>query len=77
MKTYLAFWPDETFTLCSATSLNDLFWTLDEEGDPYAAKVYALPNRFVITTDTPVTEDQFNVSDKRLVSFINHPPKYC
>lgn len=48
MKNYIAFWPDETFTVLSASSLYDLFWNLDEEGNPYAAEIYRLAGRFSV-----------------------------
>lgn len=48
MKTYIAFWPNKTFSVLSASSLFDLFWQLDEEGDPSAAEVYRLAGRFSV-----------------------------
>lgn len=50
MKNYIAFWPDDSFTVLSAEDILSLFWLLDEEGNPYDAKVYQLPGRFRIET---------------------------
>jgi hypothetical protein len=36
---YVAEWPDGTISIVSAESKNDLFWKLDEEGDPTGAKI--------------------------------------
>lgn len=48
MKNYIAFWPDETFTVLSASSLLDLYWSLDNEGDPDGAEVYRLAGKFSV-----------------------------
>lgn len=48
MKNYIAFWPDKSFTILSASSRKELFWKLDEEGDPCCAVVYKLPADFQI-----------------------------
>lgn len=48
MKNYIAFWPDETFTVLSASSPLDLFWSLDEEGNPEDAEVYRLAGKFSV-----------------------------
>lgn len=44
-------WPNGTFTVTTASNDDDLFWILDEEGNPFIAKVYLLPTRFTITTN--------------------------
>jgi hypothetical protein len=36
MKTYIAIWPNKTFSVVTASDWIDLMWTLDEEGDPGA-----------------------------------------
>ena len=51
MRTYLATWPNGTFSIVEAPDIKCLFWTLDEEGDPYSAEVSKLPRRFTLTTD--------------------------
>lgn len=48
MKNYIALWPDKTFSVVSASSITDLFWTLDYEGNPFVAKVYRLANKFAV-----------------------------
>lgn len=50
MSTYLAEWPDGTISVLSAENIVDLFWRLDVEGNPFAAKVCKLPSRFHIGT---------------------------
>jgi hypothetical protein len=39
MKLYIAKWPNGTFTILSASSKKDLFFKLDEEGDPSEAEI--------------------------------------
>jgi hypothetical protein len=68
MNTYLALWPNGTFTVTTALSEDDLFWKLDEEADPFLAKVYALPARFTITTED---ECRLQITGKKLVRFGN------
>ena len=41
-KLYIAEWPDGTITILSAKNKQKLFWALDEESDPYAAKITEL-----------------------------------
>ena len=69
MRTYLAEWPDGTFTVCSASNLVDLFWTLDEEGDPYATKSYLLPSRFEIVSDFVDGKLVWDAEGKKLVDW--------
>jgi hypothetical protein len=51
-KLYIAEWPDGTITILSAESKKRLFWTLDEESDPYATKIteVTFEDRIVIRT---------------------------
>jgi hypothetical protein len=39
MKLYIAKWPNGTVTILSAKNKKDLFFKLDEEGDPSAAEI--------------------------------------
>ncbi len=50
MNNYLAKWPNGTITILSANSISDLYYHLDEEGDPDAADVYKLPRKFHLIT---------------------------
>ena len=50
MKAYIAKWPNGTISILKANSIYDLFWRLDEEGDPCSAKVYLLNSDFHIQT---------------------------
>ena len=43
MKTYIAQWPDGTITIVDAEDKTDLFWKLDVESDPIAAKIFEAP----------------------------------
>lgn len=38
-KLFLAIWPDKTFTIAHALSSRELFWKLDEEGDPSGVEI--------------------------------------
>lgn len=42
MKTIVAKWPDETFSVLRVPADADVFEELDQEGDPYEAEVYVL-----------------------------------
>lgn len=50
MKAYIALWPDNSFSILTAANRTELFWRLDEEGDPTAAKVYRFKGDFHLTT---------------------------
>lgn len=52
MKLYFVTWPNETFTIIyGQLSPVDLFWKLDEEGDPYAASVWSTTDPCAITSE--------------------------
>lgn len=77
MKNYIAFWPDKSFTILSASSRKELFWKLDEEGDPCGAVIYKLPRDFHIMSQAengmihPITPDDTDEKWDRVVSFSN------
>lgn len=50
MKLYYAEWPNGTVTIVYAKDNLDLFWILDQEGDPYQAKVKVTKDTCAITT---------------------------
>ena len=41
-KLFVAIWPDKTFTIVNASSKSELFWKLDEEGDPALTEIREL-----------------------------------
>lgn len=41
-KLFVAIWPDKTFTIVHASSKSELFWKLDEEGDPSLTEIREL-----------------------------------
>jgi hypothetical protein len=51
MDLYFARWDNDTISIIQAENDFDAFWTLDEEGDPYAAKVWKAQGRAVITSE--------------------------
>lgn len=52
MRLYFVEWPDQTITIIyDDLSPIDLFWKLDEEGDPYCAKVWSTTEPCAITSD--------------------------
>jgi hypothetical protein len=42
MKLYIAKWPNGTISILNASSKKDLFFKLDEEGDPNEAEITCL-----------------------------------
>lgn len=50
MKLYYAEWPNGEVTIVHAKNSLDLFWLLDQEGDPYSAKVWSTKDSCAITT---------------------------
>ena len=42
MQTIVAKWPDNTISILRIPQTADVFWELDQEGDPHAAEVYRL-----------------------------------
>ena len=50
---YLVIWPNQTISVLFAFDEIDLFWKLDEEGDPTCKsnKIYVLPEGFHIRTE--------------------------
>ena len=50
MRTYIAYWPNKTITVLTASDEVELFDTLDEEGDPEQAEIFILPTKFAVTT---------------------------
>jgi hypothetical protein len=64
MKTYIAKWPNGTVSILTASDIDDLFWMLDEEGDPSAAEIFQLKQRFHLTTDVVKGKIEFYESYK-------------
>jgi len=51
MKMYFIEWPDKSFTIiCGKLTPVELFWRLDEEGDPYSAIVSSTTDPCCITS---------------------------
>lgn len=51
MKLYFVLWPDKSFTIITGEMNSiDLFWKLDEEGDPYSVKVWSTTDPCAITS---------------------------
>jgi hypothetical protein len=50
MNLYFAEWPDKTVSIIHAENSLDLFFILDEEGDPYSATVWKTKEPCAITT---------------------------
>lgn len=50
MKLYYAEWPNGEVTIVHARNSLDLFWLLDQEGNPYSAKVWSTSDECAITT---------------------------
>lgn len=79
MKNYIAFWPDKSFTILSASSRKELFWKLDEEGNPCSAVIYKLPVDFQIMSRAegkmlrPLTPHDKNEKWTRVASFSKDP----
>lgn len=61
---YLIYWANKTISIITADSPDELFWRMDEEGDPTFpdTKIYILPKYFHIGTQ---------VVDGN-IDFINH-----
>ena len=51
MNLYFARWLNNQVSIIHAENDFDAFWTLDEEGDPYCAKVWKAEGRAVITSE--------------------------
>jgi hypothetical protein len=68
MKTYLVKWANGDFSILTAENEYDLFWAVDQEGDPtgFKTKVYELPEYFHIAFEK-------NVKGKFVSNFINYP----
>ena len=50
MKTYIAKWPNGTISIVQAKNMTELFWELDNEGDPTMTQVFQVNKPFHITT---------------------------
>jgi hypothetical protein len=68
MKTYLVKWPNGEFSVLTAKSEYELFWKVDQEGDPTDSKtkVYELPKNFHIAFEK-------NIKGKIVSNFYNYP----
>lgn len=51
MNIYFARWINNAVTIIHAENDYEAFWTLDEEADPYAAKVWKAEGPAVITSE--------------------------
>jgi hypothetical protein len=51
-KNYLINWPNGTISIITANTPDELFWRMDEEGDPTSpdVEIYILPEYFHIGT---------------------------
>lgn len=68
-KNYLINWPNGTISIIAADNPYDLFWRMDEEGDPTCPEneIYILPERFHIGTQLIDGKIQFsNYEDDNL-----------
>jgi hypothetical protein len=50
MNLYFAEWPDESVSIVHAKNSIDLFFILDEEGDPYSATIWTTKDPCAIIT---------------------------
>lgn len=48
MTTIFAYWANGDYSIINATSLYDLFWQLDREGNPYSPSLRILPTGFAM-----------------------------
>jgi hypothetical protein len=59
MKTYIAKWPNGTISILQAKNMMELFWELDNEGDPTMTQVFKVNKPFHITTNIINNEIHF------------------
>lgn len=51
MKLYYAVWPNESISIVHAKNHTEAFWLLDEEANPYSAKIWYATHRAIITSE--------------------------
>lgn len=51
MKLYYAIWPDKSISIVHAKNHIEAFWFLDEEANPYSAKIWYAAHHAIITSE--------------------------